>query len=253
MPRYAAETAYEGGSFCGWQIQPGQPSVQQALEEALTLLNGGERVSVVGAGRTDAGVHARGQVCSFDLRDDWQPRKLLLALNANLPAGASALRICRARPDFHARFDAVSREYMYFIWNASSIYPQLRPNVCWLKASGYDWSRAAAACRLFEGTHDFGAFCRAVDRPDDAVRTICKARLSRSGHLLKIHVVGSGFLTNMVRIMTGCLELVARGEKEPRWIEELLSAQRVRADCGRTMPPQGLFLWRINYDPPLWN
>lgn len=253
MPRFAAEVAYEGGKFSGWQVQPGLATVQQALEGALTLLNCGAKVAVVGAGRTDAGVHARAQVCSFELDGVWQPRKLLLALNANLPDGVSAIRICQVRPEFHARFDAVSREYMYFIWNASSIYPQLKPHVCWLKGSRYDWSRAAAACRYLEGEHDFGAFCRAADRPEDAVRTIYRVRLSRSGHLLKIHVVGSGFLTNMVRIMAGSLEQVALGKKEPRWIAELLDGTCGRADCGRTLPPQGLFLWRINYDPPLWN
>ena len=153
------------------------------------------------------------RIASGQLAGDWQPRKLLLAINAHLPEGASALRVCRARPDFHARYDAVSREYMYFIWNSSSIYPQLLPNVCWLKGSGYDWNRAAEACRWLEGEHDFGAYCRAAERPEDAVRTMYRVRLVRRGHLLKLHVVGSGFLTNMVRIMVGCLELVARGRK----------------------------------------
>ena len=253
MPRYAAEVSYEGSKFYGWQVQDGFASVQQAFEESLTLLNDGVHVDVTGAGRTDSGVHARGQVCSFDLADDWQPRKLLLAINAHLPEGTSAMRVCRARPDFHARYDAVSREYMYFIWNSSSIYPQLLPNVCWLKGSGYDWSRAAEACRWLEGEHDFGAFCRAAERPEDAVRTMYRVRLVRRGHLLKLHVVGSGFLTNMVRIMVGCLELVARGRKEPRWIGELFDPGAVRLGRARTFPPQGLFLWRINYDPPLWN
>ena len=250
--RFAAEISYEGRGFYGWQIQPGLPSVQGALEDALSLLNG-SHVDVAGAGRTDAGVHARAQVCSFDMAREWEPRRLLLAINANLPEGASVMRVREAAPGFHARFDAVSREYMYYIWHNSAIYPQLRPNVCWIKGGGYDWDRAAIACKYLVGEHDFGAFCRSVDRPENSVRTIYRARLLRRGSMLRLHIAGNGFLTNMVRIILGCLERVAVGAREPEWINELLLGKCSRNICGRTFPPEGLFLWKINYDPPLWN
>lgn len=253
MPRYVAEVSYDGAGFLGWQIQPGLSTVQGTLEEALSLLNG-SHVGVAGAGRTDAGVHARAQVCSFDLDKIWEPRRLLLAVNANLMSGARVIRLAEApSPYFHARFDAKSREYMYFMWNSSTIYPALEPNVCWLKPEAYDWEKARKACSFLEGEHDFGAFCRNTDRPKDSVRTIYKARLRKKGNLIRFHIAGNGFLTNMVRIIMGNLVLVARGDREPEWINALFGKTGERSEGGRTFPPQGLFLWRINYEPSPWN
>lgn len=252
MPRYVAEVSYNGARFSGWQIQPGLRTVQGELEDALSLLNG-SHVDVAGAGRTDTGVHAKGQVCTFDLDKEWEARRLMLAINANIGGGAGVLRLAQApSPKFHARFDAVSREYVYFIWNSSTIYPMLEPNVCWLKSGGYDWSRARTACNYLLGEHDFGAFCRNVDRPENSVRNIFRATLRKRGNLIRFHIAGNGFLTNMVRIIVGSLEVIARGDKEPEWIAALFKETSVRAECGRTFPPGGLFLWRINYDLPLW-
>lgn len=253
MPRYVAEVSYEGARFSGWQIQPETRTVQGALEEALALLNG-SHVGVAGAGRTDTGVHARAQVCTFDLDKSWETRRLLLAANANLPAGVRIIKLAEApSPCFHARFDAKSREYVYFIWNASTIYPALEPNVCWLKPGNYDWRKAQKACSFLEGEHDFGAFCRNADRPKDSVRIIYKSRLRKNGDLIRFHIVGNGFLTNMVRIIMGNLELIARGDREPEWINTLFDKTNGRSAGGRTFPAQGLFLWRINYEQSLWN
>lgn len=252
MPRYVAEVSYNGACFSGWQVQPGLCTPQGALEGALSLLNG-VSVSVAGAGRTDAGVHAKGQVCTFDLNKKWEPRRLLLAVNANLDEGVSVIRLAEApSPGFHARFDAVSREYVYFIWNSSTIHPVLKSNVCWLPSGGYDWTKARTACHYLVGEHNFGAFCRQGDRPEDSVRIIFRAMLRKRGNLIRFHITGNGFLTNMVRIIIGNLELVARGNKEPEWINALFDGTDSREGCGRTFPPQGLFLWRINYDLPLW-
>lgn len=253
MSRYVAEISYDGGMFCGWQLQAGLPTVQGALEDALSFLNGSP-VAVEGAGRTDSGVHARGQVCSFDLDRQLEPGRLISAINAHLPKGVSIMRLVKApREDFHARFDAGSREYIYFVWNASVIYPALEPYVCWLKSGVYDWQRAKQACACLEGKHNFGAFCRLVNRPDNPVRTIYRARLSKKGRLIRLHLTGSGFLTNMVRVIMGNLELVARGAKEPEWMKTLLTETGERCDGGRTFPPSGLFLWKINYKPSPWN
>lgn len=253
MPRYVAEISYDGAGFCGWQSQPGVPTIQGALEDALSILNGSP-VAVAGAGRTDAGVHARGQVCSFDLNREWELGRLTPAINANLAKGVSVMRLVKApRDDFHARFDAGSREYIYFTWNAPVIYPAFEPYVCWLTAGGYDWRSAGQACAYLEGRHNFGAFCRRVNRPDDPVRTIYRARLSKKGNLIRLHLIGSGFLTNMARIIMGNLERVARGAKEPEWIKTLLTETGERSDGGRTFPPGGLFLWKINYQPSPWN
>lgn len=252
MRRYAAEVSYDGALFRGWQVQPGLHTVQGSLEAALEALNG-TPVSVAGAGRTDMGVHARAQVCTFDLPKAWEPARLLLAINAHLPAGVSAMRVAPVPEDFHARFSAASREYVYFLWNASTIYPMLAPYVCWVKnSSAYEWSRAAEACRYLEGTHDFGAFCRAVDRPDDSVRTMFRVRLRQKGNLVWLRVLGNGFLTNMIRIMMGNLELVAKGVHDPDWIKTLLEEGTSRSEGGRTFPPEGLFLWKINYEDSPW-
>ncbi|MEG1800195.1 MAG: tRNA pseudouridine synthase A, partial [Synergistaceae bacterium] len=116
MPRYAAEIGYEGAKFYGWQRQTGFTTVQEAIEQALTKINKNKYVDVAGAGRTDSGVHAKGQVCSFDMDKDWDPFRLRLALNANLPSGAYSVKLVKVDSSFHARFSAVSREYVYFIW-----------------------------------------------------------------------------------------------------------------------------------------
>lgn len=228
------------------------PSVQETLEKALTRLNRG-RVNVTGAGRTDTGVHARGQVCSFDMDKEWDARRLKLALNANVPdKSISAIKLSAVGDDFHARYDAVSREYKYFIWNANAIYPHLLPVTCWLKSGGLDWSRAAEACRYIRGEHDFKNFCRVCDVPENTVRVMNKVSLHRRGSLIVFTINGSGFLTNMVRIILGNLEKIAVGEREPEWIAELLSDRCSRVDGGRTFPPGGLFLWKIYYDKPIW-
>ncbi len=238
--------------FHGWQRQSGLTSVQGVLEDGLSFLNG-KHVDVIGAGRTDAGVHARGQVCSFGISRKWDSRELMLALNSKLPDGVTVMRLTQVRPDFHARYDAVSREYMYFIWNRNAIYPHLAPFTCWLKGGGYDWSLAAEACKYLKGEHDFRNFCHRGNKNGSTVRTLHSVRLQKSGSLIRLHLRGSGFLTNMVRIIVGNLELVAKKERDPEWINELFKAEYDRRDGGRTFPPAGLFLWKINYDPSPWD
>ena len=181
--RYAAEVSYDGGRFFGWQIQPELPTVQQALEEAASALNGWH-TGVAGAGRTDTGVHARAQICTFDMKREWEPRSLMLAMNAHLPPGVSVMRTACVADDFHARFSALKREYRYFIWNASSIYPHAKPYAAWLKHGGYDWAAAAAAAKFLEGEHDFRNFCRLEGYEHTTVRRIERARLVRRGRLV---------------------------------------------------------------------
>ena len=252
MPRYAAELSYNGGLYCGWQVQPNGPSVQESVETGLSMLNK-EPVSVIGAGRTDSGVHAKGQVCSFDMSKEWDGLRLLMALNSNLPQGISAMRLTKARPDFHARYDALKREYIYFLWTGKTIYPHIAPFVHWIRGGKHDWDRVTEACRFLEGEHDFSKFCPVSNIPDDPVRTMYKVRLRRRGPLVWLRLVGSGFLTNMVRAIMGDLELVAKGEREPEWIKSLFEPDFDKSFAGRTFPPNGLFLWRIEYGEPLWN
>lgn len=250
MTRYAAELSYNGALYCGWQMQSNGFTVQEAVESTLSMLNKGP-VSVAGAGRTDSGVHARAQVCSFDMSKEWDEFRLLMALNSNLPEGISAMRLIKTKPDFHARFNALKREYIYFLWTKKTIYPHIAPFVYSIMGDKYDWGLASKACRFLEGEHDFSNFCRTCKVPDDPVRKIYRARLRRRGPLVWFRIVGNGFLTNMVRMIMGDLVLVAKGEKDPEWIKYLFEVGSEKSYAARTLPPSGLFLWRIDYGESL--
>lgn len=249
--KFAAKVSYNGGLFSGWQCQPGLFTVQEEIEKVLSLLNNGA-VRVTGAGRTDAGVHALGQVCSFELSKDWRPDKLMLAVNANLPVGIQFMNTAEVPSDFNARFDTISREYVYFIWNSRTVYPHIEPFVCHLKARGYDWKLAADACHFLEGEHDFSAFCKKNEVPENAMRTLQSVKLRKRGDLVWLYVKGNAFLMNMIRIMLGNLEIVALGKRPPEWIKELLDGG-IREDGGRTFPPSGLFFRRVNYEKKLFD
>jgi tRNA pseudouridine38-40 synthase len=236
--------SYDGAPFSGWQSQPGGGGVQDAIESALSAI--GETTRITGAGRTDAGVHARGQVAHFDARREWEPRRLILAINAHLPSSVSVMKACVVKDDFDARRSALLREYRYFIWNASTCYPHIKPYVYWLHGTHYDWNAAAAAAPLMEGRHDFGAFCRAADRPDNAARTVTRARITRRGSLVTFKITADAYLTNMVRIAAGNLLSVAERKRDANWFKSLLCGGE-RSESSRTLPASGLFLWRVNY------
>ena len=249
VTRYAAEVSYNGAPYFGWQIQPDRPSVQEALEKVLSMLDK-RPVSVTGAGRTDSGVRELryaastcrrvGRIQAADGRQR-EPRRS----HVN-EADKGQARISR-------EYDAVAREYVYFMWTGRTIYPHITPFVHWVKGGGRDWSLAEKACRLLEGEHDFTNFCRASNVPDDPVRTIYRARLRRRGDLMWFRIKGNGFLTNMVRMIMGDLELIAKGERGPEWLLSLMMPGFDRSTAGMTFPPNGLFLWKIDYREPLWN
>ena len=245
---YHAIVSYDGAKFFGWQRQPNAFTVQEAFEQALFELDG-KPVTATASGRTDSGVHAVGQSVSFKLERKIEERSLALALNAHLPEGVSVMKVSEVPDDFNARFDAKSREYKYFIWHASTIFPHLRGRVCWIKGSGYDWSKAAEAAKFLLGSHDFRNFCHleAEKSERDTVRTVMKSRLQRHGNLIVYSIEANGFLYNMVRIILGNLEQVALGHTKPREILDLLGQQKCRGDGGRTFPPEGLYFWRAKY------
>jgi tRNA pseudouridine38-40 synthase len=243
--KYALEIAYDGGRFAGWQSQPNGRGVQDAIELALREL-GEEGARVAGAGRTDAGVHARAQAASVALRKEWEPDRLSLALNFKLRPHISVMRAERVSSDFHARRSALSREYRYFIWNAPSVYPHIAPYVYTLPFHNMDWARAAEAAKLMAGVHDFRAFCRKSDCPERTERTVIKSRLVKKGNLVVYRVEANSFLTNMVRIMTGNLIEIAKGRRGESWLAGLLRGED-RTRSAQTIPPDGLFLWRVRY------
>ena len=149
--------------------------------------------------------------------------------------------------DFHARRSALWREYRYFIHNAPTCYPHIKPYVLWLKGMHYDWRLASRASRVLIGKHDFGAFCRTADRPDDAVRTVRSVSLHSRGGLVVFRIIANSYLTNMVRIAVGNLLSVASGRRDENWLRSLLEVGRDRNDSSITVPPGGLFLWNVIY------
>ncbi len=247
---YHAIVSYDGAKFFGWQRQPNCWTVQEAFEKALLELDG-RNVAATASGRTDAGVHAVGQSVSFEIARQIDERGLALALNAHLPDGISVIKVKEASADFNARFNAKSREYKYFIWHSSTIYPHMRGRVCWLKGSGYDWSKAQEAAKLLLGSHDFRNFCHFEQtegkKERNTVRTVLKSRLQKRGNLLIYSIEADGFLYNMVRIIVGNLEQVALGRIAPNEILDLLDSEKNRSQGGRTFSPEGLYFWRAKY------
>ena len=245
MPRYVLELSYDGGDFLGWQTQPHGRTVQDVLNSAARELCN-EFISTHAAGRTDRGVHARAQTVHFDTSKIWDPRRLVLALNSKLPASVSVMRAASAGEMFHARHSARLREYRYFIWNSNTCYPHIKKYVSWLPGR-YDWSLCKSLPGLIEGEHDFRAFCRTADCPENPVRTINKVQIKRLDKLLIIRIVGRGFLTNMVRIIAGDIAEVARGARDAEWFRNLIEKAEPRGSSAKTLGPEGLFFWKAYY------
>jgi tRNA pseudouridine38-40 synthase len=247
--KYAAQVAYRGTPYAGWQRQAGAVGVQQVLEEALQKLSS-RPVKIVGAGRTDAGVHAVGQVASFVMDREWEPDRLMMAANFHLPPDVTLMRVGRVPEDFDARRSALWREYRYFVWHGRSCWPHLR-GLVWQRTRRWAAEKARLACRALEGSHDFRAFCKTGECPENSVRTLHRVRYKKRGDLSLIVVRAPSFLMNMVRIMVGNIDKVARGEEPLSWLEGLLTGAE-RVSSGVTAPPDGLFFWRTAYEGDLF-
>jgi tRNA pseudouridine38-40 synthase len=239
--------AYDGARFFGWQRQEGFPSVQAALEESVLSLSG-ERVVAHGAGRTDTGVHALGQVASFHLASRLSDERLLFALNAHAPEGlcVRALETC---PDaFHAQKSARGKRYAYLVRTETFPLPFARAHWHWVPEA-LDLGAMRAAARHFVGRHDFAALASAGSPRRSSVRTIRALHLVARRARLAFVVEGDGFLYNMVRTLVGTLLEVGRGRRTPAEIPALLAARDRRA-AGATAPPGGLYLVRVLYPEP---
>lgn len=240
---------YDGTAYAGWQRQLNAQSVQQRLEEAIRRLTG-EEVNVTGASRTDAGVHALGQVAHFDTASRIPGDKFSFALNTVLPEDIRVSASRETRPDFHARFDAKGKLYRYLIHNhphASAIGRNTHAHAIYPLDEALMHEEAQRAV----GTHDFAAFAASGSIVKDTVRTIHEARVLRSGNEVEFLVRGDGFLYNMVRILAGTLIAVGSGKLEPGAISRALRSGN-RLDLGVTAPARGLTLMRVYYDddPP---
>jgi tRNA pseudouridine38-40 synthase len=245
MARYRLCIEYDGGPFVGWQRQDNGPSVQGVLEDAIQKLSA-RRVNVIGAGRTDAGVHALGQVAHFDLDKDYPPDKVRDALNYHLrPAPVSVLEAAVADGDFHARFSATARHYLFRILNRRSP-PALDRAKVWHVAVPLDADAMHAAAQHLVGNHDFTTFRAAECQARTPVKTLDRLDVFRRGEEIHIEASARSFLHHQVRSIAGTLKLVGEGKWLPRDVKSALEA-RDRAACGPVSPPDGLYLVKVDY------
>ena len=245
MPRYKLIIEYDGTPFSGWQVQPAETSVQGVLQEAIFRFTG-ERVVVKGAGRTDAGVHALGQVAHIDLTRDWDAGRVRDAINFHLkPATCAVLTCAQVAPTFDARFSAVARHYVYRILTRRARPVLDRDRVWWITHS-LDLEAMQAASRELVGRHDFTTFRAAQCQAASPMRTLDRLDVAQEGGEIVIRTSARSFLHNQVRSMTGTLKLVGEGKWTPGDVGSALAA-RDRARCGPVAPASGLYLERVDY------
>ena len=246
--RFKLIIAYDGAAYHGWQSRPEGTAVQNQVEAALArLFPCGPRVE--SASRTDSGVHAWGMAAHFDAPDDgikMPPKKLALAINALLPEDIRIRSAVAVSGDFHARFNAIGKQYRYQIWNGPVMNP-LRRTQAWHVARELDLPAMREAARLLSGRHDFRSFTanRGVVL-EDAVRTLTRCEIRKRGRLLTFMIEGEGFLYKMCRCIVGTLVHVGEGKFSVDQISEML-ARRDRSAAGVNAPAHGLVLWKVFY------
>ena len=240
MTRYRLTVEYDGGPFVGWQRQDNGASVQGALEDAIEKLSA-TRVTVTGAGRTDAGVHAYGQVAHFDLEKHFEPGKVRDALNHFLRAAP----IVAADSEFHARFSATGRHYLYRILNRRSP-PALDDGKVWHVSPRLDAEAMHHAAQALVGQHDFTTFRAAECQAQSPVKTLDRLHVSQRGEEIHIEASARSFLHHQIRSFTGTLKLVGEGKWQPRDVAKALAAKD-RSACGPVAPPDGLYLVKVDY------
>lgn len=247
MPRYAFRIEYDGRPFAGWQRQADQPSVQGALETALARLEP-DLPSTAAAGRTDAGVHALGQVAHIDMARDWSPFRLSEALNYHLKPDPVAVVACAQVPDdWHARFSALRRDYLYRIAQRRAPLVHTR-GMAWRVQRPLDIDAMRAGAAHLIGHHDFTTFRSVMCQAKSPVKTLDRIEIAREGAEIAFRLSARSFLHNQVRSIVGTLERVGAGAWPPSRVADALAAAD-RAACGPVAPPDGLFLTGVGYDP----
>lgn len=242
--RVRLRVAYDGTNYHGWQIQNNALSVEEVLTKALRGLLG-EEIVLLGASRTDAGVHAMGNVAVFDTCTRISPEKIALAVNQRLPEDIRVMCSEQVRDDFHPRYAVSRKTYEYVVTNAHIQLPTKRLYAYFVYIP-LDVERMRQAAEYLPGEHDFGSFCSAGSQVQSTVRTIYDIKILENGEDIKIRITGNGFLYNMVRIIAGTLIEVGMGRREPETVALALS-RADRALAGPTAPANGLTLVRIEY------
>ncbi|GGC05990.1 tRNA pseudouridine synthase A [Marivita lacus] len=249
MPRYALKVEYDGAPFAGWQRQADQPSVQGAIEAALARLEPGAH-TIAAAGRTDAGVHARGQVCHCDLSKDWSPFRLSEALNYHLkPLPVAIVDAALVAGDWHARFSATERRYLFRLVSRRAPLT-LEAGQVWQVKHDLDLAPMQDAARYLIGLHDFTTFRSTMCQATSPVKTLDALDITQVetdwGMEHQFRLRARSFLHNQVRSFVGTLERVGAGAWNPEDVQDALEA-RDRAACGPVSPPQGLYLTGVGY------
>ena len=244
MKRVKLIVSYDGTDYCGWQVQPNGITVEEVLNKALQKLTG-EEICVIGASRTDSGVHALGNVAVFDTETTIPAERIAAALNQRLPEDI-VIRSSEEVPlDFHPRYCDCSKTYEYRILNAKIPVPTMR-HTHYFVSYDLNVENMRQAASYLVGEHDFMSFCNVRTDVENTVRTIYSLDIVKQGEELVVRITGNGFLYNMVRIIVGTLVRVGRGFYKPEKVKEILEAKDRKA-AGVTAPPQGLYLVGIEY------
>lgn len=244
MRRIKLTIAYDGTNYCGWQVQPNGITIEEVLNKTLQKLTG-EDILVIGASRTDSGVHAMGNVAVFDTETTIPPEKIAIALNQRLPEDIVIVKSEEVAADFHPRYCDCSKTYEYHIINTRIPVPTKRLTNYFVSYV-LDIEKMRRAASYLVGEHDFVSFCNVRTDVESTIRTITALDILTNGDEITIRITGNGFLYNMVRIIVGTLIRVGRGFYEPEKVKEILDAKDRKA-AGVTAPAHGLMLMEIKY------
>lgn len=245
MKRVKMVVAYDGTNYCGWQVQPNGITVEEVLNRSLSNLLG-EKIEVMGASRTDSGVHSLGNVAVFDTNTRMPADKIAFALNQRLPEDIVVQGSCEVPSDWHPRYQESTKTYEYRILNRTFRMPTRRLDTYFYHYP-LDVEQMSEAASYLVGTHDFASFCAANAQVKSTVRTIYSCTAQKENDIITIRVTGNGFLYNMVRIIAGTLIEVGAGKRRPEEIKDILAAEN-RDAAGPTAPAQGLTMMGIEYE-----
>lgn len=245
MKRVRIVVAYDGTNYCGWQVQPNGITVEEVLNKKISALTG-EDIHIIGASRTDSGVHALGNVAVFDTESRIPGDRMAYALNQKLPDDIVIVKSDEVSLDWHPRYqNEITKTYEYHIYNAKTPNPMKRHHSTFVSYE-LDVDKMEEAARYLVGEHDFVSFCNIRTNVEDTVRTVYSIEFLQHESEITMRITGNGFLYNMVRIIAGTLIRVGRGYYPPEKVKEILETKE-RTEAGVTAPPNGLVLVKIDY------